>query len=334
MAKYILRRVMWLPVIVFLVASLTFLVLRMVPGNPVDAVAAQITDADELARLRAEWGFDQPLWRQYGTFMAGLARGDLGVSMSSGTPVSRLLMEKIPPTIELAAIAMGISTFVGIGVGILSGMAKSQFVSGSLQTLAILSISMPWFWIAIILVVVFSVNLGWTPVSGRIGAGIEYRTITNFMLIDHIVTGNGEALKSFLLHLTLPALAVGLTSAGFVARLMHSAMLEVIHADYIRTARAKGLDEGMVTFRHALRNAILPVITLQGLQFGTLLGGAVITEIVFSWPGVGRMLLDSIMRRDYAVVQGTVIVVAAAYVLVNLLVDITYHVIDPRLRHS
>jgi peptide/nickel transport system permease protein len=178
------------------------------------------------------------------------------------------------------------------------------------------------------------VELRWLPVGNRIGTGITYETITNFMLIDTIITGNWEALGSFLRHLILPALAIGLTSAGFVARLTRSAMLEVIRTDYIRTARAKGLSERLVVGRHALRNVLLPIITLQGLQFGTLLGGAVITEVVFTWPGLGRTLLDGILKRDYAVVQGMVIFVAFAYVAVNMLVDFTYHLIDPRLRHE
>jgi peptide/nickel transport system permease protein len=196
----------------------------------------------------------------------------------------------------------------------------------------VLGLSIPWAWIAILLIFIFSVKLRWTPVGGRIAAGTNYESITNFMLIDLVITGNWPALWSFLRHLILPALAIGLTSAGFVARLTRSSMLEVMRSDYIRSARAKGLRQQTVVVRHALRNAMLPVLTLQGLQFGALLGGALITELVFAWPGMGRMLLDGILRRDYAVVQGTVIVVAFFYVVVNLVVDLLYRVVDPRLR--
>lgn len=203
-----------------------------------------------------------------------------------------------------------------------------------MRLLALVGLSVPWFWIAIVLIIVFSVRLGWTPVGGRVEAGVDYQVITGFMLVDALLTGNWAALVSFLRHLALPSLAIGLTSAGLVARMTRSAMLEVLRADYVRTARAKGLHERIVVVRHALRNALLPVLTLQGLQFGALLGGAVITEMVFAWPGVGRLLLEGILRRDYPVVQGAVIVVALAYVLVNLAVDLLYYRVDPRLRQS
>jgi peptide/nickel transport system permease protein len=332
--KYLLVRVAWLPVVLWAVATLTFFVLRLAPGDPLASVATLVLDQAQLERARAEWGLDQPVWQQYVRFMGNLASGDLGISMASGMPLTRLLFEKMPPTIELAVVAMLISTVVGVGAGVLSAMTRRRWVDYTTRILAVLGLSIPWAWIAILLIFVFSVKLRWTPVGGRIAAGTSYETITNFMLIDHLITGNWAALVSFLRHLALPSLAIGLTSAGFVARLTRSAMLEVLRADYIRSARAKGLRQYTVTLRHALRNALLPVITLQGLQFGALLGGALITELVFAWPGLGRLLLDGILRRDYAVVQGTVIVVAFFYVVMNLLVDLTYRVVDPRLRKT
>ncbi len=332
MTRYLVTRLLWLPVVLWAVASLTFLALRLVPGNPIVFVASQNLSAAQIERYKAEWGLDQPLWSQYGVFLADLLRGDLGISMSSGVPLRQLLFERMPPTIELALVAMVISTVVGVAAGIVSSASGNRVVDYGVRTLSVLGLSVPWFWIAILLIIVFSVKLGWTPVGGRIDAGMDYRTITNFMLVDHVITGNWDALGSFLRHLALPALAIGLTSAGFVARLTRSAMLEVLGAEYIRTARAKGIAQRTVLWRHALRNAILPVLTLQGLQFGALLGGAVITEIVFSWPGMGRLLLDGILRRDYPVVQGTVILVAFFYVFANLVVDLLYHVVDPRLR--
>lgn len=329
---YILRRLFWLPIVLWAVASLTFLVLRLVPGDPLAQVAVLVLDQAQLDRVRAQWALDQPLWNQYLLFLGNLARGDLGLSMASGQPLSRLLFEKLPPTIELALVAMVISTVVGIGAGVISAVARRRAVDYSVRTFAILGLSIPWFWVAILLIYLFSVQLRWTPVGGRIGVGVRYESITNFLILDSLITGNWTALMSALRHLTLPALAIGLTSAGFVARLTRSAMLEVLRSDYIRSARAKGLREQTVYYDHALRNAILPVLTLQGLQFGTLLGGAVITELVFAWPGMGRMLLDGILRRDYAVVQGTVIFVAFIYVFINLMVDLLYRVVDPRLR--
>jgi peptide/nickel transport system permease protein len=330
--SYIIRRLLWLPVILWAVASLTFLVLRLVPGDPFASVSNQAMDASQLERTRAVWGLDQPVWRQYLSFIKNLLRGNLGDSMSSGVPLTKLLFEKLPPTIELALAALVVSTIIGVGAGVVSSVTKNKLLDYGVRNLSILGLSLPLFWVGIMLIVLFAVKLHWLPVGGRIGAGVNYQTITNFMLIDHIITGNWQALGSFLQHLTLPALAVSLTSAGFAARLARSSMLEVIRLDYTRTARAKGLRERTVIFKHALRNAFLPVLTLQGLQFGTLLGGAVITELVFTWPGMGRMLLDGILKRDYAVVQGAVIFVAFAYVLMNLIVDVLYHVVDPRLR--
>jgi peptide/nickel transport system permease protein len=329
---YILRRLVWLPVVLWAVASLTFLVLRLVPGDPLASVATLVLDPSQLDRIRTQWALDQPLLNQYLLFMRSLAQGDLGISMASGQPLTRLLYEKMPPTIELALVAMVISTVVGVGAGIIAATTRRRSVDYTARTFAILGLSIPWFWISILFIYVFSVKLRWTPVGGRIGVGIQYEVLTNFLLVDSLITGNWTAFVSALRHLALPALAIGLTSAGFVARMTRSSMLEVMRADYIRSARAKGLRERTVNLSHALRNAILPVLTLQGLQFGTLLGGAVITELVFAWPGLGRMLLDGILRRDYAVVQGTVIFVAFIYVLMNLLVDVLYRVVDPRLR--
>lgn len=330
--RYLLTRLLWLPVILWAVASLTFFVLRLVPGDPMDQVATLVLDQGQLDAVRAQWALDQPLWRQYLLFLGGLVRGDLGLSMASGIEINRLLFERLPPTIELALFAMVISTIIGVGAGVISAVTTSRVVDYSTRTFAILGLSIPWFWIAIMLIYVFAVQLRWLPVGGRIGIGVDYEVITNFLLIDTLLTGNIPAFVSALKHITLPAIAIGLTSAGFAARLTRSSMLEVMRADYIRSAQAKGLRRRQINVSHALRNAIIPVLTLLGLQFGALLGGAVITELVFSWPGLGRMLLDGILRRDYAVVQGTVIVVAFAYVLMNLAVDLLYHVVDPRLR--
>lgn len=332
--KYLLTRLIWIPIVLLAVATLTFFTLRIVPGDPIDLLATQNLDAEQMDRVRQEWGLDKPIWEQYVVFLQGLVRGDLGSSLTSGVPITRLLFEKMPPTIELAVVAMVISSIIGVGAGILSAVTTSRVLDYSVRTFAVLGLSMPWFWIAIMLIVLFSVKLGWLPSNGRLAPGLAHERITNFMLIDTVITGNWAALRSFLRHLIMPAVAIGLTSAGFAARLTRSSMLEILNEDYIRAARARGLRERSVILRHALKNAILPVITLQGLQFGALLGGAVITEIVFSWPGLGRMLIDAILRRDYPVVQGTVIFVAFFYVLANLGVDILYHVVDPRVREG
>lgn len=331
MLPWLLRRLVWLPVVLWAVTSLTFVALRIVPGNPIQSVSYQIVDTEAIARIEAQWGLNQPLHVQYLNFMGDLLSGDTGVSMKSGVPINRLLFERVPPTIELALVAMLFSTVAGVLIGVVAAATRHRLVDTGLRLLAITGMSLPWFWVAIMLVIVFAVRLRLAPTSGRIDPRLSYEVITNFMLIDHIISGNRAALLSFLHHLILPALAIGITSTGFVTRLTRASMLEELHSSYIRTARGKGLSERSVALRHALRNAILPVITLQGLQFGALLGGAVITEAVFAWPGLGRLLLEGILSRDYSVVQAAVIVVALAYVLMNTLVDLLYYLVDPRL---
>ncbi len=332
MLIYFLRRLLWLPVVIWAVTSLTFVALRIIPGSAIQSAQSQIVDQRQIEQIEAQWGLNQPLHQQYLNFMGDLLRGNLGLSMSSGVPINRLLFERIPPTIELTIFAMLMSTLVGVATGVISATTRNRIVDAVVRTLTILGMSMPYFWVAILLIIVFSVQLRWTPTSGRINSRLAYETITNFMFIDHVITLNWAALGSYLRHLILPATAIGITSTGFVARLTRSAMLEEIHLDYVRTARSKGLEERVVVYGHALRNAILPVITLQGLQFGALLGGAVITEAIFAYPGMGRLLLEAILERDYSVVQAAVIVVALAYVLMNLLVDMLYIVVDPRIR--
>ncbi len=332
MVIFLLRRLLWLPIVVWAVLTLTFVALRIVPGSPIQSAQSQLSDGSQLARIEAQWGLDKPIYEQYLRFLADVAQGDMGLAMSSGAPINRLLFERIPPTIELTVMAMLFSTLFGITFGITSVVTRNRLLDYFVRSTAILGMSLPYFWVAIILIILFSIRLGWTPTSGRIDPRLDYEIITNFMLIDHVLTQNWAALESYLHHLILPATAIGITSTGFVARLIRSSMLEEMRSDYVRTARSKGLNESAVTVRHALRNAMLPVITLQGLQFGALLGGAVITEAIFAYPGLGRLLLEAIFDRDYAVVQAAVIVVALAYVLMNLLVDILYIAVDPRVR--
>ncbi len=334
MIFFLVKRLLWLPVVIWAVLTLTFVALRIVPGSPIQSAQSQLSDGSQLARIEAQWGLDKPISEQYLRFLADIAQGDMGLAMSSGAPINRLLFERVPPTIELTVMAMFLSTLFGITFGITSVVTRNRLLDYFVRSTAILGMSVPYFWVAIILIILFSIRLGWTPTSGRIDPRLDYEIITNFMLIDHVLTQNWAALASYLHHLILPATAIGITSTGFVARLVRSSMLEEMRSDYVRTARSKGLNEISVTVRHALRNAMLPVITLQGLQFGALLGGAVITESIFAYPGLGRLLLEAIFDRDYSVVQAAVIVVALAYVLMNLAVDVLYIVVDPRVRVS
>ena len=332
MIQYLFKRVLWLPVVLWAVSSMTFLALRIVPGNPIQTIQNQVMDRSQLAEVEAVWGLNRPISEQYVSFLSRLVRGDLGLSMSSGVPIRRMIFERMPPTIELAVVSLVISTGLGVLAGVASATIRNRLIDYGVRTLSILGLSLPLFWVGIMLIIVFSVNFRWTPTNGRIGPGVPYDVITTFMFFDLVVTGNWEAFGSYLRHLILPGVTIGLTSAGFVARLTRSAMLEVMSSDYVRTARAKGLHKRGVIWRHSMRNALLPIVTLQGLQFGAILGGAVITERVFSYPGMGTWLLDGILERDYSVVQGGIIFVALAYVLMNMLVDMLYHFIDPRLR--
>ncbi len=302
------------PVVLWAVASLTFLVLRLVPGDPLQAVATLVLDPTQLDRVRADWGLNQPLWQQYFRFMGNLARGDLGLSMASGVPLTRLLFEKMPPTIELAVVAMFISTVIGVGAGILSSTTRNKWVDYGARTFALLGLSIPDFWLGLVGIYTFAVALGWLPSGG-------------FVSMDQSFTGWARSM-------TLPALTLALTQMGLLARITRSSMLEVLRLDYVRTARAKGLPDLQVVGKHALTNALIPVITVAGVIVGVLLGGAVVIEQVFALPGVGRLIIGAVLRRDYPVIQGGLLLLASIYVFVNIAVDMLYARIDPRVRYD
>jgi len=328
----LLRRVVSIPVVLWATATLTFLILRLVPGDAVDALAANLPDPRQQAAIRAQWGLTRPFWDQYATFLGGLLHGDLGVSLTNGEPVRTVLMDRFPATIELAVTAMVLTTLLGLGLGILSAVAPHSPLDMMSRGLALLGFAVPWFWFSLMLIVLFAVQLRWAPVSGRLSPLIDFQPRTNFYLIDTVMSGNWPAFWDALRHLALPALALGLTGAGFLARTVRATLLDTLHRDYIRTARSKGVSHSMVLLRHALRNALLPVVTLLGVQFGSLLGGAIIVESIFAWPGVAKLLLDAVFARDYPVVQGGVILIAAMFVLANAGSDILVAYIDPRTR--
>jgi len=334
MIRYTLRRLLWIPLVLWAVGTFTFLTLRIVPGDVVELMAAQALTPEQMQQMRTEWGLDQPIYIQYLSFMGSLSQGSLGYSFTQGKAVTTLLGQRLPPTIELALVALALSVIIGIGTGIISVMFQDRWPDYLSRLFAMLGFSIPWFWLALMLIALFSVRLGWTPVTGQLDPAIQIERITNFIIIDSLITGNWAALKDYALHLILPAISIGLSVAGFIARITRSSMLEIMMQDYIRTARGKGLRERAVVGVHVIRNALMPVITIIGLMFGSLLGGAVVTETVFAWPGVGKFLVDAIFKRDFPVVQGTVIFIALAYVFVNLIVDLSYHYIDPRLRRG
>lgn len=335
MFLFLLRRVgLVIPAFVG-VTLLTFALIHLIPGDPVLLLAGERSMSDERhAQLMAEMGLDRPLHVQYLDYIGGVVQGDLGRSISTKVPVIDEFFARFPATIELSVCAMLFAVAIGLPVGILAAVRRGSVFDHSVMAVSLTGYSMPIFWWGLLLILLFSVTLGWTPVSGRISALYWVEPVTGFMLIDSLFSDEAGAFKSAASHLILPSIALGTIPLAVIARMTRSAMLEVLREDYIRTARAKGLTPGRVIAVHALRNALIPVITVIGLQVGVLLAGAILTETIFAWPGVGKWLVDSIGRRDYPAVQGGILLVATVVILVNLLVDLLYGVVNPRIRHT
>lgn len=304
MLRFLTYRLFSTLLVCFGVSVMVFLLIHMVPGDPVDMMLGESARPADREALRHALGLDQSLWVQFIQFASGLLRGDLGVSIHSSRPVSELILERAPATIELALAALLVSVVIALPMGVLAAVRRNTLWDRGAMTFSLIGVSMPNFWLGPLLILMFSVGLGWFPVSGR-----EYPG-----------------------SLVLPAITLGTALAAVLSRMVRSSLLEVLGEDFVRTARAKGMPEYIVIWKHALLNALLPVITLLGLQLGVLLGGAVITETVFSWPGLGKLTIDAILRRDYPVVQGTVLVISVTYVLVNMLTDMVYGIVDPRIR--
>jgi peptide/nickel transport system permease protein len=281
--------------------------------------------------MREYLGLKEPLYVQYGMFIKRVCKFDLGETIWSRQKVSIEIKERFPATIELAVVAMGISCLFGVFLGIISATKQYSWFDYLSMVTSLFGVSMPVFWLGLMLMLIFSLGLGWFPMSGRIGVDTDLKIITNFYLLDAILQGNWGALKDSLMHLALPALALSTIPLAIVARMTRSSMLEVLRQDYIRTAKAKGLGQAKIVLKHALRNGLIPVVTVVGLQFGLLMGGAILTETVFAWPGVGKWLFEGVVKRDYMVIQGGTLLVATTFVLVNLIVDVLYAVINPRI---
>ena len=317
------------------VTLLTFALIRLVPGDPVELMAGERGISPERhAELRAAMGLDKPLLIQYGDYIVNVVQGDLGNSVVTRTPVLNEFLTLFPATIELSVCAILFAMIVGLPLGILAAVKRGSIFDHSLMGISLTGYSMPIFWWALLLILLFSVNLGWTPVSGRISVMYWVEPVTNFMLIDALLSDEEGAFSSALSHLVLPAIVLGTVPLAVIARMTRSSMLEVLGEDYIRTARAKGLAPLRVVAQHALRNALIPVVTVIGLQVGVLFAGAILTETIFAWPGIVKWLIESVARRDYPVLQGGVLLVAAVIMIVNLLVDLTYGVLNPRIRHG
>lgn len=333
MTRYILRRIALVIPVVF---GVTFLAYGMVllTGDPTSALAGEHATPELREKIREQLGLDDPLPVQYVRFLGRLAQGDLGTSVMTRSPVVNELRQFFPATIELAVAAMFLAVLVGIPLGAIAGYKHNTFIDLANTFGALVGVSMPIFWLALILLWIFGLKLGWFPTNGRLSPGIELDPITKMYVVDSLLRGNWTALKDSLHHLALPAAALATIPTAFIARITRSAMLDVLGEDYIRTARAKGQLERLVVMRHALRNAMLPVLTVIGLQVGLLMAGAILTETIFAWPGMGRWVVNAIVSRNIPVVQTAVIVFALIFVFVNLAVDLLYAWFDPRIHYD
>lgn len=335
MLGFILRRVGLLIPTFLGITIVSFGFVRVLPGDPVLLMAGERGLTDErYAALMKEFGYDRPIWEQYFEYLGNLLSGDFGNSLVTKKPVLEEFFTLFPATIELATVAIILAIVIGIPAGIIAANKRGSFFDQTIMGTALVGYSMPIFWWGLLLIIVFSGWLQWTPVSGRISLLYFFPQVTGFMLIDSLLSGQKGAFASAVSHLILPSIVLATIPLAVIARQTRSAMLEVLGEDYVRTAKAKGLSTRRVVGVHALRNAMIPVITVIGLMVGTLLAGAILTETIFSWPGIGKWMVDSIFRRDYPVVQSGLLLIAVVVMIVNLLVDMTYGLINPRIRHN
>lgn len=334
MLRFALTRLSLIIPTFFGMTLLSFFLIRLVPGDPIETLAGERgIDAARHARLLTEYGLDQPLLVQYGIYIGKVLHGDLGKSIITQTPVLSEFAALFPATLELSVCAILFALLIGIPAGILAAVKRNTVLDHGVMGVSLTGYSMPIFWWGLLLILLFSVQLNLTPVSGRIAVEYFFDSVTGFLLIDSLLADQPGAFLSAASHLVLPTIVLGTVPLAVIARMTRSAMLEVLGEDYIRTARAKGLSSLRVVAVHALRNALIPVITVIGLQVGVLFTGAILTETIFSWPGVGKWLIEAISRRDYPVLQGGLLLLGSVVMVVNLLVDMSYGVINPRIRH-
>lgn len=332
MITFIGRRLLQLIPVLFGVSLVVFFMVRAIPGDPAQILLGQTATPEAVAEVRARLGLDKPVIVQYLLFLRDAATGDLGDSLVEGKPVTTALLEKFPATLELALAALLFAVVIGVPIGVIAAVRQYSLLDRITSVIALTGVSMPIFWLAMVFVVIFTVNLGLLPFPGRVGNDVSFTSYTGVYTIDTLITLNFPAFWDVLKHLILPAVALGTIPMAVVTRMTRSSMLEVMNEDYVRTARAKGVAPWRVVFRHALRNAMLPTVTVIGLQFGLLMGGAILTETIFTWNGIGQFAIQSIDGRDYAGIQGVVLYGAVFFVLINLLVDVLYAILDPRVR--
>lgn len=333
MAKYLARRLIEAIPVVFGVSVLVFMLLHLIPGDPALAILGERATEDNIEAVRERLGLNKPLHEQYLIWAGNMLQGDLGYTVRGNIPVANEIRARFPATLELSLVALSFAMLIGIPIGILSAIKRNSLIDTASMFGALFGVSIPIFVLGLLLIFFVGVELDWLPFVGRLSSGIEIEKVTGMHTIDALLQRDWEAFKDAFEHLLLPAITLSTIPMAIIARITRSSMLEVLNQDYIRTAYAKGLRSWRVIMRHGFRNALLPIITIIGLQLGTLLSGAVLTETIFSWPGVGKWLFDSIIARDYPIVQSMTLIIALIYLFVNLAVDMMYALVDPRIRY-
>lgn len=333
MMSYTIRRFLMLIPVLFGMSMIVFSIVRAIPGDPAQTILGTKASPEAIASLRENLGLDNPFFVQYGSYIKDLLTGDLGTSIRTGTPINEEIWTALAATAELSIVAMLFAIIIGLNAGVISAWLRNSVFDYAITVLALVGISMPIFWLGLMLQYQFAVDLGWLPTNGRENIRNPIDAITHFFLLDTLMHGNFDQFKAAFKHLLLPAIALGTIPMAMIARMTRSSMLDVMGSDYIRTARAKGQKMFWVVYKHAFKNAFIPVLTVIGLQSGLLLGGAILTETIFGWPGIGRYIYDAIQSRDYPVVQSGILVIAAIFVLINLIVDLLYAVFDPRIKY-
>ena len=332
LGSFIVKRLFLMVLVIFGVLIIVFVVTRIIPADLVGAILGGNAPPSAVDAMRHQLGLDKSIFAQLLDYLGGMLRGNLGNSLVSGRPVITDIMEYLPATIELAISSILFAVLLGVLLGLLSAVFRNHFIDHFSRVFSILGISLPGFWLGLILILIFYYKLGWLPSGGQYDMFLFPTRITGFVLLDSIISGEWNVFFNALKHLILPTFILGYSSTASIARIMRASMLDVLHQNYIRTARAKGLSKRLVILRHALKNALIPVITIIGLEFGSLLSGAVLTETIFAWPGLGRYIVNSLLTLDYPAISGGTIFIALIYSLVNLVVDILYAAADPRMR--
>jgi peptide/nickel transport system permease protein len=350
LTRYVIRRLISLLPTLFGVTIVVFMMLRLIPGDPAVAMLGEHAAQDNVERIREQLGLNRPTFldrealaqgdvkgffdSQYLRYLGRLVRGDLGTSIHRRIPIADTLKERFPATVELALLSILIGAIVGVVAGIVSAARRNSIIDTTSMIGSLAGVSIPIYWLGLMEMMLFGVIVNWLPIGGRLGVDFDIPPVTHLFLVDSLLAGNMDAFVDALKHLILPTVALATHPMSIIARMTRSSMLEVLQEDYVRTAHAKGLRERVVLFRHALKNAFLPVVTIIGLQTGTLLAGAILTETIFAWPGIGKWVYDAILARDYPIVQGGTLLIALIFVFANLVVDVSYAFLDPRIHYE